>query len=58
MLNFLILIIMTEHLIVLIKFIMMSVIGSTPVWVQKQLVKVNNITEQFIIKEQQDEAKR
>ena len=40
MLDFLILIIFIEHLIVFIKFIMSTIISDVPVWVQKKLVKV------------------
>ena len=56
MLNFCILIIITEHAIVFFKYLIMAMVGDTPVWVQKQLIKINNQMDKMSIKQKEDEA--
>ena len=49
MMDFLIIIILTEHMIVVVKVIMMDYIGDVPIWVQKKLITVNNKQEELNI---------
>ena len=49
MLNFTLLIIMTEHAIVFTKYLMMEIIGETPTWVEKNTIKIINQTEKMML---------
>ena len=56
--NFMILIILTEHCVVLTKFVLQTVIGDVPNWVSRQLIKVNTQMEKMSLKQKEDEANK
>ena len=57
MMDFLIIIILTEHMIVVVKVIMMDYIGDVPIWVQKKLITVNSKQEELNIEFKKIEMK-